>query len=313
MFKILIVEDSADTLDQLRDMLVNEIPEAKVDAVLTQDDSMELIRRAALQKKPYDIVFLDFKLPICSGEEPEVNQMVYDELRNHMKETIVIHTTAYPHDPVHMERVLAEAKQSPLNPRSVFLSKSDHNWAEDLLKVVKEINTKRAEEGSNIQKSSEDASLAAHSKFQSCFISYSHVDEEFVKKLYSRLSNEGMQLWYAAVHMLPERKIHEEIEINVRIFDKLLLVLSETSLKSDWVATEIRAAIDEERTSGKRKLFPIRLVDYERIRHWQSFNSDIGKDTAVELREYYIPDFRNWKDPLQFERAVRKLVKSLRI
>jgi len=43
-------------------------------------------------------------------------------------------------------------------------------------------------------------------------------------------------------------------------------------------------------------LFPIRLVPFETIRDWSAFDSEIGKDMAVEIREYHIPDFSNWKD-----------------
>ena len=59
-------------------------------------------------------------------------------------------------------------------------------------------------------------------------------------------------------------------------------------------------------------LFPVRLVDFETIRDWECFDADTGKDSAREIREYYIPDFTSWKANhdsylKEFERLVRDL------
>jgi hypothetical protein len=67
-----------------------------------------------------------------------------------------------------------------------------------------------------------------------------------------------------------------------------------------------------ERQSGKRKLFPVRLVDFATLRDWECFDADSGKDLAVELREYFIPDFSHWKEHDQFEVAFSRLLKDLK-
>jgi hypothetical protein len=59
-------------------------------------------------------------------------------------------------------------------------------------------------------------------------------------------------------------------------------------------------------------MFPIRLVDFEAIRNWQCFDADIGKDSAVEVREYFIRDFSNWKDHDSFEAAFAGLLRDLK-
>ena len=82
-------------------------------------------------------------------------------------------------------------------------------------------------------------------------------------------------------------------------------------MKSDWVATEIRRAKKVEREEDRRKLFPIRLVDFGTIQNWECFDADSGKDLAAEVREYYIPDFSNWKDHNSFEREFAKLLQAL--
>lgn len=195
--------------------------------------------------------------------------------------------------------ILEEARQSPRLRKSVFVPKTS-GWARELVEIVRDALV-------------DSHKLLPPSTFQSCFISYSHADEEFVNALYSRLKNEGIQLWYVAEHMQPGRKIHEEIDNAVRLYDRLLLVLSEASMRSEWVATEIRTAIDQETKSENRKLIPIRLVGFDEIRTWHSFNADVGKDMAVELREYYIPDFCEWRDKLIFEREIARLLDALRI
>ena len=59
-------------------------------------------------------------------------------------------------------------------------------------------------------------------------------------------------------------------------------------------------------------LFPISLVPFEKIRGWKCFDADAGKDSANEIREYFIPDFSNWKDRDSYDVAFQRLVKDLR-
>jgi TIR domain/Pentapeptide repeats (8 copies) len=148
-------------------------------------------------------------------------------------------------------------------------------------------------------------------EFYSCFISYSHQDEEFSKRLHSRMRREDLRVWYAPEDIKGGRKLHEEIFSAIQIHDKLLLVLSEHSMRSEWVMTEIRRARKVEREENRRKLFPIRLVEFDTLQKWECFDADSGKDLAVDVREYYIPDFSNWKDDDAFEREFAKLLRDL--
>jgi uncharacterized protein YjbI with pentapeptide repeats len=149
-------------------------------------------------------------------------------------------------------------------------------------------------------------------EFYSCFISYSHQDEAFSKRLHSRMRSESLRVWYAPEDMKGGTKLHEEIFRAIQIHDKLLVVLSENSMKSEWVTTEIRRARKVEREENRRKLFPIRLVDFASIEKWECFDVDSGKDLAVELRAFYIPDFTNWKDHDSFEAEFEKLLRALK-
>jgi hypothetical protein len=133
-------------------------------------------------------------------------------------------------------------------------------------------------------------------QFYSSFISYSSKDEEFARRLHGRMRDAHLRVWFAPEDVQGGRKLHEQIETAIRVYDKLLIVLSEASLQSEWVMDELRKGFKAERTTGKRKLFPVRLVDFETLRKWKCFDADSGKDLAIELREYFIPDFSNWKD-----------------
>ncbi|HEX8129985.1 MAG TPA: toll/interleukin-1 receptor domain-containing protein [Pyrinomonadaceae bacterium] len=149
-------------------------------------------------------------------------------------------------------------------------------------------------------------------QFYSCFISYSSRDEEFCRRLHSRMRAEHLRVWFAPEDVKGGEKLYEQIDRAIQMHDRLLIVLSEESLKSKWVMTEIRRARRTELREGRRKLFPIRLCSYEQLRDWECLDADSGEDLAVEVRGYFIPDFSNWKDHDAFESAFDKLLKDLR-
>src|SRR5262249_47422028 len=141
---------------------------------------------------------------------------------------------------------------------------------------------------------------------------YSHKDEPFAKKLHARMRQEHLRVWFAPEDMKGGEKIHEQIDKAIGAFDKLLLVLSENSMRSEWVGTEIYKARQREINEKRRILFPIRLVDFDVIRKWEYFDSDTGKDLAREIRDYFIPDFSNWDQQTSFEEGFASFLRGLR-
>jgi hypothetical protein len=83
-------------------------------------------------------------------------------------------------------------------------------------------------------------------------------------------------------------------------------------MKSDWVETEISKARKRELREHRRMLFPVRLVDIEKLRDWERFDADIGKDSAREIREYFIPDFSNWKNHDSYQNSFGRLLQDLK-
>jgi len=62
----------------------------------------------------------------------------------------------------------------------------------------------------------------------------------------------------------------------------------------------------------RRVMFPIRLAPFETLRDWECFDADTGKDSAREIREYFIPDFSNWKNHDSYQEAFQRLISDLK-
>jgi hypothetical protein len=94
------------------------------------------------------------------------------------------------------------------------------------------------------------------------------------------------------------------------------LILSPHSMESEWVKTEIakarkREVRDSEGVLKRRALFSIRLAPFETLGDWECFDADTGKDSAREIREYFIPDFSNWKNHDSYQEAFQRLISDL--
>jgi hypothetical protein len=153
--------------------------------------------------------------------------------------------------------------------------------------------------------------VGAAFEFYSCFISYSSRDQEFAQRLYADLQAKGVRCWFAPHDVQAGKKLHEQIDHAISIHEKVLLVLSLDSMNSEWVKTEIAKARKREAAEKKQILFPIRLVDFEVISKWECFDADMGKDSAREVREYFVPDFSNWLDHHSYQQAFERVLKDL--
>ncbi len=164
---------------------------------------------------------------------------------------------------------------------------------------------------SNSTGSHEPTLIGGAIQFYSCFLSHSDRDQEFARRLYHRLRGAQLRTWYAPEDVQGGRKLSEQIDQAIRVYDKLLVILSEHSLSSRPMLEELRKARKAELRDNKRKLFPIRLVDLDTLEGWECFDLDTGEDLAIEIREYYIPDFSNWKNHDTFESALKRLLRDL--
>jgi hypothetical protein len=83
-------------------------------------------------------------------------------------------------------------------------------------------------------------------------------------------------------------------------------------MNSEWVKTEIAKARQREVQEKRQVLFPLRLVLFETMRAWECFDANTGKDSAREIREYFIPDFSNWKNYDAYQEAFQRLLRDLK-
>ena len=143
-------------------------------------------------------------------------------------------------------------------------------------------------------------------QFYSCFISYSTADQTFADRLYADLQHHGVRCWFAPHHIQAGKKIHTQLDEAIRVFDRLLLILSEASMESAWVKTEIAHARQKEINEQRQVLFPISLVSFSRIRHWKLPDADTGTDSVWEIRRTFHSRFQQLETSRPVPKSVRR-------
>jgi hypothetical protein len=148
-------------------------------------------------------------------------------------------------------------------------------------------------------------------EFYSLFISYSTKDQAFADRLYADLQARGVRCWFAPHDMRSGEWIQDQIDRAIQMQDRLLLILSEQSIRSDWVKREIRKAYKRGLNENRRVLYPVSLCPFDVLKGWEETDPDTGTDLALEVRRYFITDFSNWKDHDSYKTAFDRLLKDL--
>jgi uncharacterized protein YjbI with pentapeptide repeats len=140
--------------------------------------------------------------------------------------------------------------------------------------------------------------------FYSCFISYSSKDDDFAQRLHADLQQKGVRCWFAPEDLKIGDKFRARFEDSIRVYDKVMVILSENSIRSPWVQDEVEAALEKERKKKKPVLFPIRLDDgVKKTRQaW----------AASLRRTRHIGDFCAWKDHDQYQKSFERLLRDLK-
>src|SRR5713101_6925175 len=147
-------------------------------------------------------------------------------------------------------------------------------------------------------------SLVAHPiEYYTCFISYSSRNKDFAERLYTDLQSKGVRCWFAPEDMKTGDKIRQRIDESIRLYDKLLLVLSEHSIASSWVEFEVEMAFAKEDEKHALVLFPIRL-DHAVMQSTTSWAAHLK-------RMRHITDFTGWKQHDDYQRALTRLFRDL--
>jgi hypothetical protein len=148
---------------------------------------------------------------------------------------------------------------------------------------------------------------------QSCFISFSNLDQEFVQKLHLDLQGEGVRTWLMPVDKKTGGPIQPRIDQEIQPNDKILLVLSENSVNSDWIDLEVKQAIEQERKIYADMeedelptpvIFPI-MID-------NSINETEKNWAKKILEDRLITNFTEWQNKKSYNSAFDGLLKDLK-
>jgi uncharacterized protein YjbI with pentapeptide repeats len=147
-------------------------------------------------------------------------------------------------------------------------------------------------------------SLLTHPvEYYTCFLGYASQDQDFAERLYADLQSNGVRCWFAPEDLKVGENFWHSIDESIRLYDKLLIVLSEHSVNSEWVEREVMAALEKEQQQNKLVLFPIMLDKLVKQTHlpW-----------AIDIRHTrHIADFSRWKDQNAYQQAFTRLLLDL--
>lgn len=161
------------------------------------------------------------------------------------------------------------------------------------------------EEISDIQYKIYDMRATQALQISPLFISYSHADSTFVDKLESHLNQKRIRFW-RDIHELKAGRIEKQIDKALSQNPTVLLILSSSSLKSDWVEHEVRAARGLEKELERDVLCPVALDESWKSSRWSA-------RVMEQIMEYNILDFSEWKDDSKFDSMFRRLIDGLEL
>jgi len=140
--------------------------------------------------------------------------------------------------------------------------------------------------------------------FYSCFISHSSKDQIFAERLYADLQSKGVRCWFAPENLKIGDHYHQRIDESIRLYDKLILILSRHAVQSPWVEREVVAAREKEDREQQPVLFPVRLDDAVML---------TTKAWAADVRRrWHIGDFTQWKHHDAYQQAFERLLRDLK-
>ena len=143
------------------------------------------------------------------------------------------------------------------------------------------------------------------SVFDTYYICGSEPDAKFCTQLCTRFRELRLRAWAIVDHA------SASIGRGLAAADKLIVVLSDTSLGEEWLVTDVCQAHLREQETERRILFPVRMVALDRLRAWSCPDPETEKDLAPGLMELYLPDFSNWQNEGSFQPAFRRLLSDL--
>lgn len=114
------------------------------------------------------------------------------------------------------------------------------------------------------------------------FVSYYHVDADFVSRVASILAERGFTVWYDQRSLTAGSSWPREIERALERTRYVALVATSTSVERPWVRREMDGAYVREGEEHRQILIPLRIDDSElplfiRARQWCDFRSGFSE------------------------------------
>lgn len=118
------------------------------------------------------------------------------------------------------------------------------------------------------------------------FLSHSHQDKSFARKLARALRNHGHIVWIDEAEILVGDSLVRKIEEGLDKVDYVVAVLSAASVASEWVRKELDAAMSREIWSKRVVVLPVLLEDVDlplflRGKRYADFRESHRFDTGV--------------------------------
>jgi len=137
------------------------------------------------------------------------------------------------------------------------------------------------------------------------FISYSAANSPFVERIANHLNQKGIRYW-RDMHERKTGQVENQIAWAMCQGSKVLLVLSEHSIKSDWIEQEVLEARKLEKDMGRGVLCLVALDDSWKDNH-------ASNRIMEQIMESSVLDSSGWKDKSTFDGTFQKLLDGLEL
>jgi hypothetical protein len=149
--------------------------------------------------------------------------------------------------------------------------------------------------------------LSTQRQYRSCFISFTEADNAFAEKLYQTLGSHGVNCWRWKEDAEWGASLRTSIADAITVYDRVLVVFSENSLRSEPTLVEIRRGLRREADHRRGSqpgdvIYPI-ILD-RAIFEWRDALRD-------EILEKACADFQGWSDETRYQLSFSRLLSSL--
>lgn len=154
--------------------------------------------------------------------------------------------------------------------------------------------------------------LSLGAQVQNCMISYAKEDKSFALQLHNDLQEQGIRAWLVPDELKAGPDLQLRINQALGEDDKLILILSESSMSSDWILGELQALRELEKNERRRLLYPVSLASPPIIQAWSLMEPGSFVNLAKELRQKPIPNFNDLHHEPSYQSALNQLLRDLR-